>query len=366
MSIENTGERPRRKDRWDTGRFSSQSMKQQNTLEKLHSEPILTAIDTPISISLAEHLTPEEREQILETVETLKAITNANPDDYQSLEILKDAYWRLEDQAEGLTTTRKLADAYLRLGQYSSALLEYEGILLQEPGCAEVQTLLEELETKLNRGKTGSSKTAIALDFGLAEMPEPELAPDDLSSTEPALIATPDTRMPLTATRRPSLRSSTQDVNEPLARFLVQHRLATQEIVDQALELVRSTNAAIPADATPHTIAAGLLDEVIKAGVAPEPLLAAILDRTKFAYAPLETYDIDRQIVKMLPEELTLGRRVVPFDIVSRTMLVAIDNPFDTPVKNAVQQTVDYHIQWHLATPSVLTHILHDTYRIAD
>ncbi|MEI7958760.1 MAG: hypothetical protein WCI40_06600 [Verrucomicrobiota bacterium] len=164
-------------------------MKQQNTLEKLHSEPILTAIDTPISISLAEHLTPEEREQILQTVETLKAITDANPDDYQSLEILKDAYWRLEDQAEGLATTRKLADAYLRLGQYSSALLEYEGILLQEPGCAEVQTLLEELETKLNRGKTGSSKTAIALDFGLAEMPEPELAPDDLSSTEPALIA---------------------------------------------------------------------------------------------------------------------------------------------------------------------------------
>ena len=97
---------------------------------------MLAGIDTPLSISLAEHLTPEEREQILQTVETLKTLTEANPDDYQSLEILKDAYWRLENQCAGLEAARKLADAYLRLGQYSSALLEYEGILLQEPGCA--------------------------------------------------------------------------------------------------------------------------------------------------------------------------------------------------------------------------------------
>jgi len=327
--------------------------------------PILTVIDTPISISLAEHLTPEEREQILQTVETLKAITQANPDDHQSLEILKDAYWRLEDQGEGLATTRKLADAYLRLGQYSSALLEYEGILLHEPDCAEVQILLEDLETKLNRGKSTSSKTSIALDFGMVEIPEPEPAPPALSATEPALIATKATRMPQHATRKPSNTSLDQDGNDPLARFLVQHRLATQEIVECALQRVRSVNAAIQADPATPAIAAGLLDEIIKAGVEAAPLLAAILDRTKFAYVPLECYDIDRQIVKMLPEELTLGRRIVPFDIVSRTMMVAIDNPFDTPVKTAVQQTVDYHIQWHLAMPGVVSRILHDTYRIA-
>lgn len=294
----------------------------------------------------------------------MQAFTEGNPDDYQSLEILKDAYWRLEDQPHGLATTRKLADAYLRLGQFSSALLEYEGILLHEPDCVEVQQLIEELETKLNRGKSSSSNTSIALDFGvLAEAPEPEFAPAEVVP-EPALIATEDTRMPL-ATRRLHNPSLEQDVHDPLARFLVQHRLATQEEVESALQRVRMVNAAIAANPSTPAISAGLLDEIIKAGADPEPLIAAILDRTKFAFAPLQYYDIDRQIVRMLPEELTLGRRVVPFDIVSRTMLIAIDNPFDTPVKTAVQQTVDYHIQWHLAMPGVVTHILSDTYRIA-
>ncbi len=295
----------------------------------------------------------------------MKTFAEANPDDYQSLEILKDAYWRLENQSEGLAVARKLADTYLRLGQYSSALLEYEGILLHEPENAEIRLLLEELETKLNRNNPGTAKTSIALDFGMVEIPQPIQDPAAASSPEPALIATPETRMPQSV-RKPAELSLEQDGNDPLARFLIQHRLASREIVESALERVRNLNAAREADPDATHIAAGLLEEIIEAGIEPEPLLSAILDRTKFAYAPLEFYDIDRQIVKMLPPELTLGRRVVPFDIVSRTMMVAFDNPFDLAVKAAVQQAVDYQIQWHLAMPATVHRILRDSYRLAD
>ncbi|MEI6561390.1 MAG: hypothetical protein WCO68_04805 [Verrucomicrobiota bacterium] len=225
-----------------------------------------------------------------------------------------------------------------------------------------MRILLEDLETKLNRGTSANAKTAIALDFGLVEIPEPAPEP---GAPEPALIATPETRMPSKPARKAADVSLEQDANEPLSRFLIQHRLATREMVESALERVRSRNAAIQADPATPALAAGLLEEVIEAGVEAEPLLAAILDRTKFAYAPLECYDIDRQIVKILPEELTLGRRVVAFDIVSRTMMVAIDNPFDLAVKAVVQQTVDYHVQWHLAMPGVLHRILRDSYRLA-
>jgi len=323
-----------------------------------------SAIDTPLSISVAEHLTQEEREQILQTVEMLKGIIEETPDDDQSLEILKDAYWRLGQQAEGLAITRKLADAYLRQGQYSSAMLEYEGILLHEPDSAEVKALLAELEGKLHQGKSAAAKAPIALDFGIEEVvdPVPPISPE--AAGEPALIATVATRLPNAAKKalHPTLN---QDPNEPLARFLIQHRLAPQDVVDAAMERVRSVNAEILATPDTQSVIAGLLEEIINAGIEAEPLLAAILDRTKFAYAPLNIYDIDRQIVKMLPENLTLGRRVVPFDIVSRTMMVAIDNPFDTPVKTLVQQTVDYHIQWHLAMPGDIHRILRDSYRLA-
>ena len=47
-------------------------------------------------------------------------------------------------------------------------------------------------------------------------------------------------------------------------------------------------------------------------------------------------------------------------------MMVAFDNPFDSVAKTLVQQSVDYHVQWHLAMPGVMHHILRDCYRIAE
>ncbi len=79
---------------------------------------------------------------------------------------------------------------------------------------------------------------------------------------------------------------------------------------------------------------------------------------------PLEYYDIDRSVVRMLPDNLTLGRLIVPFDIVSRTMMVALCNPFDAAAKQAVQSSLDYHIQWYLAKPAAITRVLRDVYRL--
>jgi len=328
----------------------------------------LTAIDTPLSISLAENLTPEDRAELLLTVETLKMFTEANPDDDQSLEILKDAYWKLGDQEEALAVTRRLADTYLRMGQYSAAMLEYEGMLVHQPDSPEIQTLIADLETKLNPGKSTGGQAEIALDFGVAaalfEAPETATPGRETPGVEPALIATAATRKADNTPTKAEPTALAQDCNEPLARFLIQHRLASREMVGTALERVKTLNASIQADPNTPSVAAGLLDELIKAGVEPEELMASILSRTKFAYAPLEHYDVDRQIVRMLPEHLTLGRRVVAFDIVSRTMMVALDNPFDTVVKTLVQQTVDYHVQWHLAMPNVIHRLLRESYRL--
>ena len=354
------------------GNLSPRDLK--NTLETWPRKPILTAIDTPISISIADHLTQDEREQLLQTVEMFKVVTQANPDDYQSLEILKEAYWKVGQQAEGLAVTRQLADTYMRLGQYSSAMLEYEGILLHVPDSADVQDILAELEEKLHQNKTGAPKASIAMDFGVAEEPpaagEPSIALPPVTETavpaatpEPTLIATAATRLPIVA-QTPTAAALDNDGNEPLARFLVQHRLASHEVVNAALQRVRTHNAGMKPE-TPGIIA-GLLEEIIASGVDAQTLLASIVDRTKCAYVPLEFYDIDRQIVKILPENLTLGRRIVPFDIVSRTMMVATDNPFDAAAKTLVQQSVDYHVQWHLAAPGVMHHILRDCYRIAE
>ncbi|HWL54217.1 MAG TPA: hypothetical protein VNQ90_17385 [Chthoniobacteraceae bacterium] len=324
-------------------------------------------VTTPISISLADHLTPEEREQIEQTIQMFEAIAVSNPDDYQSLEILKEAHWKNGNQAEALRVSRQLADAYMRLGQYSSALMEYEGILEKEPELEEVREILTGLVEKLHSKKSGKA-AEIALDFEteaakLASASAPAAipaAPPGNNGEDSRLIATAATTVPQQYERGGEPEN---DGNEPMAKFLIQHRLVSHEIINHAMETVRQHNAH-PDVLEGRAVAASLLNEIGRAGADIETIISGIIDRTKYAYAPLENYDVDREIVKMLPESLTLGRLVLPFDVVSRTMMVAVDNPFDVGAKNAVMQSVDYHIQWHLALPHVIRKTLREVYRL--
>ena len=44
-------------------------------------------------------------------------------------------------------------------------------------------------------------------------------------------------------------------------------------------------------------------------------------------------------------------------------MMVALANPFDGVGKNAIQQLLDYNIQWHVASPAAISKVLTDAYR---
>ena len=151
------------------------------------------------------------------------------------------------------------------------------------------------------------------------------------------------------------------DGNEHFAKFLTFHRIVPEAEITGALARVLQINSKNDGQG----MAGSLLEEITRAGTHEiDGLLSSLIDATKFGYVPLEYYDIDRAVVRMLPNHLTLGRLIVPFDIVSRTMMVALCNPFDAAAKQAVQSSLDYHIQWYLAKPSAITRVLRDVYRL--
>ena len=338
-------------------------------------------------------LSSEEQEQILQTIEMFEVITQANPQDCQSMDILKDAYQRVGKQKEALQVARKLADTYVELGQFSAAMLEYEGILQKEPDNGEVIVALGDVEEKLH--KSGQLKPSAAMVLPSSQMTSSVIQPPSSlasgPSSSPASIPPPaginldfrtvsttdgGTLMTTAATMRPEGGSSMRlagghgetlninmadDGNEALAKFLIQHRLVTEEVVSSALERVQKKNK----DLAAGVAATSLVDEICRRGaIEQEALLAGIVDRSKFAYIPMEYYDVDRSIVKMLPESLSIGRLIVPFDIISRTVMIAMANPFDALGKEAVQQLLDYNVQWHLASPQAILKVLGDTFRI--
>src|SRR5260221_14147857 len=94
-------------------------------------------------------ISPEEHEQMLQTIEMFEVIVQANPQDTQSLEILRDAYLRLGQKKEMLVTARKLAETLVEAAQFSAAMVEYETILKHEPDSPEIIAAMGDVEGKM-------------------------------------------------------------------------------------------------------------------------------------------------------------------------------------------------------------------------
>src|SRR6266576_4853956 len=93
-------------------------------------------------------LSSSEEAQLAQTIEMFEVITQSQPQDYQSLEILKEAYLKLAREDDVVQTSRRIAQAYVHLGQLSSAILEYESILQRRPDDPDVQAALAGIESK--------------------------------------------------------------------------------------------------------------------------------------------------------------------------------------------------------------------------
>src|ERR1041385_4958356 len=95
-------------------------------------------------------LNPGEEAQLAQTIEMFEVITQSQPQDYQSLEILKEAYAKLGRDKDAINTSKRIAEAYVQMGQLSSAILEYETILQRCPEDPDVQAALQRIESTAN------------------------------------------------------------------------------------------------------------------------------------------------------------------------------------------------------------------------
>src|SRR3954452_7570538 len=100
-------------------------------------------------VVLEHTLSEEEHSQIVQTIEMFEVILQTQPDDYQSLEILKEAYRKVGRTTDSLKTSRRLAEAYFGAGSYTLAMQECEAILVQEPNAPDLLAMLGDIETRL-------------------------------------------------------------------------------------------------------------------------------------------------------------------------------------------------------------------------
>ena len=242
--------------------------------------------------------------QIVQTIEMFEVITQTQPDDYQSLEILKEAYHKIGKPEESLRISRRLAEAYFNVGSYTLAMQECEVILVKEPNAPEILAMLGEIETRLQAAghEARRRRREERLDrHGRAERQwRPERHVADRRCRQ---------------TRRRAHGSRTARSRRRSAREIFDRATALRRgRSDAALETVKHLNKDLSRPG-----AGGFACSTNFAGrtrTRLDAVLSALIDRTKFAYVPLEYYDVDRQIARMLPDNLTLGPvvRAVRFD----------------------------------------------------
>jgi tetratricopeptide (TPR) repeat protein len=286
---------------------------------------------------------PEEQAQILHTIEMFEVITRTQPDDYQSLEILKEAYGKLGRRDDSLLTSRKLAEAYFNVGSYALAMQECEVLLQHDPNAPEVLAMLGDIETRLQAA--GQNVTGGGIKHGLIAKA--------MSGGDGGLV-----RLDRKDQEHYNLHERGE---EQLAKFLIVQQFFAEEDVATALVKLQQKNKNLPG----HTMANSLLVELCGPDTDKlDQVISVLVDRTKAAFIPLEYYDFDRQLARMLPDNLTIGRLCVPFDLISRTIMVACCNPFDAAGRAAVQQSLDYTVSWYLARPAAIERTLQDVYRL--
>ncbi len=260
---------------------------------------------------------PGEEAQLRQTIEMFEVITQSQPLDYQSLEILKEAYLKLGMEKEVVLTSKRIANAYVQMGQLSSAIMEYETILQRNPEDADALTAMKQLESK-------------AGDLNKDAAPEAD-------SKKPAKTA------PI---------GEGDDGKAVMQKLFVEGKMITAPDFDMHWPKPNFSQApAKPVEPFIHIVA--------EKGIIPiDKSLKMVSDRARLPFIGLERYDLDIELTRSFPRETCLRWCLVPFDRMSKSVLVATTNPFNKQAAAEVERATQSRIIWYLAPPGDLLKIL--------
>ena len=271
-------------------------------------------------------LSPDEAAQLNQTIEMFEVITQSQPQDYQSLEILKEAYLKLGRQKDVVNTSKRIAQAYVQLGQLSSAILEYETILQRFPEDKDVLAAMAEIESKAN---------------SLTAMP----ATSDSEGKSETIL------------KRKGSGSGVDDGRSAMQQLFVDSKVISMGDFEMCWINPNFTES-------PGKVIEPFLQMLADKAVLPiEKSLKMVLDKSRLGFLPIEKYDVDMELARTFPKDVCQRYCVVPFDKMSKSVLVATANPFNKQVAQELQTATPGRLLWYVAPPMDLVKVLRKVFR---
>ena len=268
-------------------------------------------------------LSPSEEAQLQQTIEMFEVITQSQPNDCQSLEILKEAYTKMGREQDIINTSKRIAQAYMQSGQLSSAILEYETVLQRRPDDADVQAALKQIEDKANNVAVQSA------------------------GVESAASVSPSDTAGFRKKARPAA-TEIDDGRKTMRKIFVESKIIAAGDFDLCWRTVDLTAAASDVvEPFIHALAEKKIFTVEKS-------LKLLADRSRTAFLPLEKYDVDIDLTRGFPAEVCRRWCVLPFDRMSKSILVATANPFNQQAVKDLAEATTHRLLWYLAPPTDL------------
>ena len=275
-----------------------------------------------------------EESQLSQTIEMFEVITQTQPLDYQSLEILKEAYLKLGRTTEALGTSKRIASAYVQLGQLSSAILEYESILQAHPEDPDVKAALTEIEHR-------------ATNFPLPRL-----------TTEPEPADKPHQR---TGSGRngdgKAAPTEIDDGRAAMRKIFVEGKHVSAAGFDSCWP---QPNPGHPAGQVAEPFIQTLAHQH---RIQLEISLKVICERARISYLPIDMYDVDVELARTFPKELCQRWCILPFDRMSKSVLVATANPFNKQAAREAEKFTKGHLIWYMASPQELVRTIRKIFR---
>jgi hypothetical protein len=281
-------------------------------------------------------LTSAEEAQLAQTIEMFEVITQSQPQDYQSLEILKEAYAKLGRDNDVVQTSKRIAHAYVLMGQLSSAILEYESVLQRQPGDVEAQEALNAIESQANTLTEAPEQSTSRLPQG-----------GQSKSANPAKPTTAGGRVVVT---------ETDEGKQMLTKLFVEGKVVNQANFDACWPVSEPTE--------PSGIILPFIQVVADKGFQPlEKSLRLLSDKARVGFLPLDKYDVDYELARKFPADLCRRWCILPFDRLSKSVLVATANPFNRRATAELEALGQQRFLWYLAPPGDISRALKKAFR---
>src|SRR5205085_5034902 len=212
------------------------------------------------------------------------------------------------------------------MGQLSSAILEYETILQRFPDDPDVQAALQQIETKANNFPV--------------EPPPAEPVPVAKAAAAPA------GKTAKVAPKSP--QADVDDGRRMMQKIFVEAKIITSGDFDLCWA---SHDMSMP----PGGVIEPFIQILSDKGILPvDKALKILCDKARYAFLPLANYDIDMDLARTFPAETCQRWCVLPFDRMSKSILVATANPFNQQAIKELTAATPNRLLWYLVPPSEL------------